>query len=115
MNLDELVIQIRGVSSDTTVQRIADHLVAWKDSPDTAAQLADTIERVIGQTWIPSDSDHSRVYALWSDFRRERIEAINGMTMNERLYAFGLMDRFYSLQSDSDRRAYYPKLHAGEA
>ena len=115
MNLDDLIAEIRGTSADPVVQGIADQLAAWKTSSDTSDELAAGIERYIGQTWIASRQVHERVYALWSAFRRESIETIHGMTMNERLYSFGLYDQFYALQKDSDKQAFYTKLHAGEA
>ena len=115
MNIDELEQQIRAVSADPVVHGVANQLAAWKDSSATAEDLATTMERYIGNAWIGSDRDHDRVYALWSVFRKDSIEAIRGMTMNERLYSFGLLDRFDALQSDGDRQALYAKLHASGA
>ena len=115
MKIDELEEKIRAVSADPTVHGVANQLSAWKNSSATAEDLAMTMERYIGNIWIGSSQDHDRVYALWSAFRQDSIEAIRGMTMNERLYSFGLLDRFDSLQSDSDRQALYAKLHAGGA
>ena len=115
MNLDNLIAEVRSVSADVAVQGIADQLAAWKNTADTADQLAATIERCIGHTWIASDQQHAQVYALWSAFRRDRIEAIHGMTMNERLYSFGLLDRFYAVQAAGDRKVLYAKLLAIEA
>ncbi len=115
MNLDELEHKIRAVSTDQVVQGVADQLAAWKDSSATADDLAAALERYIGNVWIGSNHDHERVYALWSAFRQDAISAIHGMTMNERLYLFGLLERFDSLQSDADRQALYRKLHAGGA
>ena len=115
MNLDELEQTIRAVSADPAVHGLANQLAAWKDSSATTDDLALAMERYIGNVWIGSDRDHDQVYALWSAFRQDSIEAIRGMTMNERLYSFGLLDRFHTLQSDGDRQALYAKLHAGGA
>lgn len=114
MNLDDLVAKIHNISADPAVQGVADQLAAWKESSDTADELAVAIERHIGHVWIASVQDHERLYALWLAFRRDSIEAIHGMTMNERLYSFGLLDRYYALPSGSDRQAFYTKLLAGE-
>ncbi|MBD9480135.1 hypothetical protein [Pseudoxanthomonas sp. PXM02] len=115
MNLEELGQKIRAVSADPAVQGVADQLAAWKDSPATADELSMTMERYIGNVWIGSDSDHQQVLTLWSAFQKSSIEVIRGMTMNERLYSFSLLDRFESLQSDGDRQALYAKLLAGVA
>ena len=114
MNFDDLIAEIRSISADTAVQGVADQLAAWKESSDTADELAVAMERYIGHVWIASTQDHERLYALWSAFRRNSIEAIHGMTMNERLYSFGLLDRYHALRSGGDRQAFYTKLHAGE-
>lgn len=115
MNLDGLVQEVRAVSTDLAVQGVADQLAAWKSSSATADDLAASLEHYIGNVWIGSKQDHDRVYALWSAFRQNAISAIRSMTMNERLYSFGLFERFDSLQSDADRQALYRKLHAGGA
>jgi hypothetical protein len=115
MNLDELVQEVRAVSTDLAVQGVADQLAAWKESSATADDLSVALERYIGNVWIGSIQDHDRVYALWSAFRQSAISAIGGMTMNERLYRFRLFERFDSLQNDADRQALYRKLHAGGA
>jgi len=112
MNLDELVKEIRAVSADPAVQGVADQLAAWKDSSATANELAEMLERYIGNVWIGTNEDHQRVYALWAAFRKDEISGIHGMTMNERLYLFGLLDRFDSMQGDGDRQVMYRKLHA---
>lgn len=114
MNLDELENKIRAVSADPAVRGMADLLNAWKDDSTTVDDLAIAMERYIGNVWISTNQDHDRVYALWSVFRQDSIVAIRGMTMNERLYSFGLLDRFEVLQSDSDRHVLYVKLHASE-
>jgi hypothetical protein len=115
MNLDELAKEIRNTSSDPAVQRIADYLAAWKDTPDTAQDLSEAIERVIGNSWISSDKTHARVYSLWSAFRKKCIETISGMTMNERLYWFGLLGQFDAAQGAGETARIYAKLHAREA
>ncbi len=113
MNLDELVREIRIASSDPAAQGAADLLAAWKTAGTTADELASAVEHYLGNVWIEKDQDHSHVYALWSAFRKDAIGGIRGMTMNERLYWFGLLDQFDASHSDDDRLGLYKKLHAG--
>jgi len=115
MNLDALEAEIRAISRDPLVQGAADLLVAWKESNATAGDLSNSLERYFGGVWINSAQDHERAYSIWSIFRREAIESIGGMTMNERLYWFGLFQRWDSLRSEADRQALYRKLHAAVA
>ena len=111
MNLDDLIVAIRDASEDKAVQGMADQLSSWKDRPDTVSDLTALIKRYIGNVWIASEKDHQRIHALWSAFRTDCIDTIHGMTMNERLYSFGLIGRFYALPVD-ERQPVYSKLHA---
>ncbi len=112
MNLDELSDEIGKVSSREEVQGLASLLAAWKGGQDTAEGLRDTVERYLGNTWIEQDEDHEKVYQLWSSFRDQAISGIAGMTMNERLYWFGLFARFEAAENDEEKLRIYKKLHA---
>lgn len=112
MNLDELIVRLQDVSADPVVADLAKHLAQWKDNGKTTEELRQHIERFIGNTWIQNQDEHSQVYALWSDFRDKAIHGIEGMTMNERLYYFGLLDRFDACEDDESRLIIYTKLHA---
>ncbi|MGD8478274.1 MAG: hypothetical protein PVI98_14080 [Burkholderiales bacterium] len=112
MNLDELSEEISKVSSEKVVQDLSRFLVEWKDNEETAESLKEGIERYLGNIWIEKNEDHSRIYRLWSSFRDEAISGIGGMTMNERLYWFGLFDRFNAAKNEEERSLLYKKLHA---
>lgn len=112
MNLDELSEEISKVSSEKVVQDLSRFLVAWKDNEETAEELKEGIERYIGNTWIEKNEDHSKIYRLWSAFREEAISGIGGMTMNERLYWFGLFNRYDACNNEEEKLFVYRKLHA---
>jgi hypothetical protein len=112
MNLDELSEEICKVSSEKVVQDLFRILIEWKDSEETAEELKEGIERYIGNTWIEKNEDYSNIYRLWSEFRDEAISGIGGMTMNERLYWFGLFNRFDASKSEEEKLLVYRKLHA---
>jgi hypothetical protein len=112
MNLDELAQRIREVSKEEVVQGLADLLMAWKEDQSTAEELRQSVERYIGNSWIEKDADHSKIYQLWSSFRDQAIAGIGGMTMNERLYWFGLVERYDVCQDREAKLAIYKKLHA---
>ena len=111
MNLDELTQEIRSVSANPAVQNVANQLAAWKESTDTTDDLSVSFERYLGNIWLDSSQDHERIYTLWAAFRRDCIDAIHGMTLNERLQSFSLLDRSYS-SSEPERQAMYTKLRA---
>lgn len=112
MNIDELADEISKVSSEKIIQDLARLLIEWKSNKETAEELKDSIERYISNTWIEKDEDHSKVYKLWSAFKNDAIVGIGGMTMNERLYLFGLMSRFDTSKNQEERLIIYGKLHA---
>ena len=66
----------------------------------------------LGNTWIENNEDHLKIYQLWSSFRDEAISGIGGMTMNERLYWFGLFSRFDDCTNEETKLLVYRKLHA---
>jgi hypothetical protein len=112
LSIDDLAAEIRATSLDPVVQRLADILLEWKTDNSTVEELRSLIEHFIGNTWISSNDVHSEVYHLWSAFRDEAILKIGGMTMNERLYWFGLLEQFDHAPSPEAKKPLYTKLLA---
>lgn len=112
MNLDELIAELRSIPDDPAILRLIELLQAWKSDATTVVDLRRTVERFIGNTWIENHDDHNRTYSLWSAFRDQAIDGVGGMTMNERLYWFGLFDRLDACSAEEDRRTIYRKLLA---
>lgn len=112
MDLDALVAAISRTSSNPVVLKLVVLLSTWKDDERNAEELEVTVERFIGNTWIDSEIEHKKVYGLWSHFRDEAIHGIEGKTMNERLYLFGLLHRWGSAQTEEERKTIYAKLLA---
>lgn len=112
MNLDELSKEINKISSEKVAQDLSRILIAWKNNHETAEELKKEIGRYLGDTWIESNEDHKKIYQMWSSFRDKAISALGSMTMNERLYWFGLFERFDACSSQEDKLLVYRKLHA---
>jgi hypothetical protein len=112
LNIDELAAAIKSVSPEEPAHRLADLLIEWKRDDSTAEDLKSRIERAIGHTWFSTDAVHSEVYRVWSEFRSLAIDGIGGMTMNERLYCFGLFERYDDAKTEEARLKIYAKLHA---
>jgi hypothetical protein len=110
MNLDELTKNIRKVSKEEIVQKLADNIQKWKTDERNAVELRDNVERFLGNTWIEKRTDFDKVYGIWTEFRNSAIDGIGGMTMNERLYRFGLFDLFDNAKNDTEQEKYYRKL-----
>jgi len=117
MNLDELANRLRVNFVDPAVQRLGAALLEWKTDSSTVVELRERIERYIGNSCIATEEeiateeDHRAVYGLWSSFRDDAINRIGGMTMNERLYWFGLVDRFDG-SNEQEQLVIYRKLNA---
>jgi hypothetical protein len=112
MTIDETASAIGRTSPDVVVQGLARLLVEWKLNADNVDELRTQVERYIGNSWIADDSTHTTVYGLWSAFCKTAIDCICGMTMNERLFHFGLFERFDNASSPQAREEIYAKLLA---
>ncbi len=111
MNYDEYIEEARKYSRDEVVSRLVSLLINWKSDNRNALELADSIERFFGNSWITSEETHNHLYKLWSSFKAAAISDIGGMTMNERLYLFGLFERYESALEE-EQKAIYAKLCA---
>ncbi len=112
MNIDELTNEIKKVSSEKNVQKLADLIQKWKTDGDNAIELRENIERYLGNAWIDKKSNFEKIYEMWSKFRNEAINGIGGMTMNERLDWFGMFELFDNAKNDLDQKKIYDKLMA---
>lgn len=53
------------------------------------------IERVFGHSWLKDAEPFNEAFAKWREFRDEYLPfAVRGMTVNERLHAFGFLDAY---------------------
>lgn len=111
MNIDKL-IQLYENENNQIVKWIAIVLNDWKISDKDIDDLVYVIEKYFGNTWIDDEKKYERVYKIWADFKNTEIVSSPGMTMNERLWVFGLMDRFDQSKSDVEKEVIYKKLKA---
>ena len=112
MNLDDYIQEVEKISDDAVVSRLSRHLASWKNDDTNVVALDNSIESFFGKSWIKDYDTHSHLYKLWSGFKSEAILGIAGLTMNERLYLFGLFERVDSAESESGQKTVYAKLSA---
>jgi hypothetical protein len=110
MTLGELIPALRKASSDPVVAQLAQYIEDWRSDTRTTEDLRQSVERFIGNSWTASTQEHEAVYALWSAFRDECILGRGGMTMNERLYCFDLLDVWDSAPNEESRAAIRRKV-----
>jgi hypothetical protein len=111
MNIDDLVAVIESTSKDKEVHDLAQLIHSWKADDATASELSTKVERYIGHVWFKSDAIHEQIFSAWQAFKGEAILNIAGMTMNERLYLFGLFNRF-DAATEHEQGVIYAKLNA---
>ena len=92
MVLGELIPALRKASSDPVVLQLIVLLEDWRSDASTTEDLRQSVEHYIGNTWIASTGEHEAIYSLWLAFRDECILGRGGMTMNERLFCFNLLE-----------------------
>jgi hypothetical protein len=110
--LDELASSIKAASADPVATKLADLLLQWKLDDSNVEDLESLVEHYIGNSWIASEAEHKNIYSLWEKFRSETMRGIRDMTMNERLFCFGLMSRLDVAQTERERLEIYAKLLA---
>lgn len=112
MNLDELAMAFRNISNEKLLSNLAQYVESWKSDDRNVKELEASVERFFGNAWLSSEADHSKAYDLWKSFKDDAIRGIDGMTMNERLHAFGLFKRFDASTTQEEEQAVYSKLLA---
>ena len=112
MNIDEFVHALRNISNNKLLNDLAQNIETWKSDDRSLRELETMVEKFFGNTRLLSEEDHSDAYALWKKFQKETIEGINSMTMNERLYFFGLFERFDVSSAEEGKHILYNKLLA---
>lgn len=112
MNLDEFVQSIGSISGEKALKELARQIEAWKKDDRDVTELETMVERFFGDTWLIGEEDHSIEREFWVAFRDDAIRRIGGMTMNERLYIFGLSERFDGSRSDEEQQIVYSKVLA---
>jgi len=112
MTLDQLCASIASSSCDPVAIGLVQRLHGWKFDSASADDLLASVEKYLGNVWIQSDAEYSAIYKAWSEFRDEVGAQLRGMTMNERLYLFGLVGAFDAATSVAETDRIYAKLHA---
>ena len=111
MNLDQLTQEILRISAEGDVLRLATLLLDWKSDDTTVRKLHERFEQCLEGLQTIDSQRYALLRALWTIFRESSIDGISGMTMNERLYCFSLMDRFDSTSDPKEIHLIYQKLH----
>ena len=83
----------------------------WKKDNNDVVALGKLIAKWHGNVWFENQENQNRFYEAFLKFQSEAIEGVEGMTMNERLYFFGLFEE-WDCSDDSGQNRIRGKLHA---
>jgi hypothetical protein len=99
LNLDDLIQSIP--DSESALRRdLARWVQDWKLSAESLEKFAYLMDKWHGNVRFQEDNDSDAFYQNWRSFNALAIDGIGGMTMNERLYLFGLLE----LWDESDEK-----------
>lgn len=94
----ELIDKLDGLAKD------------WLANERTVRELIADLDRLLGHIWLSEDETHAQVPETIRALAVE-VAALGGMTVNERLYTFGLFDR-WDLGSPQDQETVRRKVEA---
>jgi hypothetical protein len=83
---------------------------AWMRDASTPDRLVDRLNRLLGNVWFSSNQIHQHVFDAVAKLA-ETVRELDGMTMNERLFSFGLLD-LWDRSTDEARNTIRVKLKA---
>ena len=113
MNIDELIVNLTSISNIKFVHELNKWIIDWKSSSKDVNGLKDMVEKFYGNSWIDDQDVFQKLYELWTNFKLEAIDGIKGMTMNERLYYFSLVEIFEN-ENEAGKERIYSKLLASK-
>lgn len=112
MSLEQLILNIKKISSAKEAIGLANYIQDWKTNEMNTAELRSSVEKYLGNISLENNFDYLHIYSLWSEFRNVAIDGIGGMTMNERLYHFGLLEAYEKLITEKEKEKFFTKLMA---
>jgi len=108
MNLDELVASVTEVELR---EGLLHWISEWKNDKSDIENLAFMIGKWHGNTWFKDTNESNGFHSRLEVFKKIAVEGIRSLTLNERLYWFGLFEQWDSSNKESQSRI-RTKLHA---
>ncbi len=104
MNLAETTQLIESKASNDSDRDIAKRMKDWLTDGTNIFELQKEIED-------KKESASETVIGIWNSFNSEELRWVNGMTMNERLFALSLFPRWDSKKTEEERLLLYHKVN----
>lgn len=110
MCLDELIINIKSISSISLVLDLEIWFENWKKNDMDFLWLEKMVEKYFKLNWVDNNI-FEKLYQVWTDYKNDSIKYIGGMTMFERLFVFSLLDEF-EYGDEQRKKCIYKKVLA---
>jgi len=91
MNLDELA---KSISETKLKENLLRWVNEWKNDEEDIDQLACMISKWQGKVWFEDSIESIQFHTQFQEFKAIAIDRIDGLTVNERLYLFGLFEQW---------------------
>ena len=89
MNLDDLVNSVPEAQLRDGLSQWDNE---WKEDDNNIDHLAYLIDKWHGNIWFKGSDTSNELYDRFQEFKHTAIDGIGGLTLNERLYWFGLFE-----------------------
>jgi hypothetical protein len=95
MTIDDLPSLVPIAHAD--LQADLSHWISeWKRSMDDIERLRFLVDKWLGNVWINDESGFKALMHAWQHFKSESIDRVGALTVNERLFVFGLLEQWDS-------------------
>jgi len=96
MDIQQLITSVE--QEDLRIS-LSESVSRWKNDQSDIYALYKTLKKWHGSVWFENDESHAEFHSFLEKFKKKSIDGIGGMTVNERLFHFGLLEEW----DESDR------------
>ena len=108
MNIDDLV---NSIPEAELREQMIQLILQWKKDERDVDWLSNMFRKWHGNVWFKDNDESKQFLTRFQEFRSTAIEGIGGLTLNERLYLFGLFEE-WDLANEAEQNRIRNKLHA---
>jgi hypothetical protein len=110
MTIDDLPLLIPTEHADLQID-LARWITDWKRSEDDIERLRFLVDKWLGNVWINDENAFKALMQAWQTFKAESLDRVRALTVNERLFIFGLFEQ-WDASGTEGHKALMAKVHA---